>query len=160
MPEYKIGQTVELKDGRKGTVRFCGPTNFQVGEWIGVELETKTGKNDGSVQGQRYFDCPTGYGMFVKPMMATIIAQPPEAKPAPARKPARPSSFNPGAGRASTGVDAGGMKRRSLNAPSPSPVPRTQRPTSLVRVSDKRLKSLMHDILTMCSLPQSHQQSR
>ncbi|KAM0427019.1 hypothetical protein ACHAPT_007917 [Fusarium lateritium] len=105
MPDFKPGQIVQLSDGRKGTVRFAGPTHFQVGEWVGIELEEKTGKNDGSVQGERYFDCPMGYGMFVKPMMATIIAQAPA--PRPARKPSRPSSFNPAAGRTSTAGDAG-----------------------------------------------------
>ena len=133
MPDFKPGQTVQLNDGRKAIVRFAGQTNFQVGEWVGVELDEKTGKNDGSVQGERYFDCPMGYGMFVKPMMATIISQPPAAK-APVRKPARPSSFNPAAGRTSTGGDASLAKRRSLNAPSPSPVPKPSRPSSIVRV--------------------------
>ncbi|KAL7912826.1 p150/dynactin-like protein [Trichoderma velutinum] len=126
MPDFKPGQTVLLNDGRKAIVRFAGPTHFQVGEWIGVELEEKTGKNDGSVQGERYFDCPMGYGMFVKPMMATIIAQPAAPKPAAAaRKPAaRPSGFHPTVGRASvSGGDANLNRRRSINAPSPSPVP-------------------------------------
>lgn len=127
MPDFKPGQTVLLNDGRKAIVRFAGPTHFQVGEWIGVELEEKTGKNDGSVQGERYFDCPMGYGMFVKPMMATIIAQPAAPKPAAAaRKPAaRPSGFHPTVGRASiSGGDTNLSKRRpSINAPSPSPVP-------------------------------------
>ncbi|PNY26634.1 Dynactin [Tolypocladium capitatum] len=133
MPDYKPGQTVQLSDGRKGTVRFAGQTHFQVGEWVGVELEDKTGKNDGSVQGERYFDCPMGYGMFVKPMMVTILAQPPTAKPA-VRKPARPSSFNTGATKAtSASGDVALTKRRSLNAPSPSPGPRTSRSSSIVR---------------------------
>lgn len=135
MPDFKPGQTVQLSDGRKAIVRFAGPTHFQVGEWIGVELEDKTGKNDGSVQGERYFDCPLGYGMFVKPMMATIIAQPAAAKPPAAKKPARPSSFNLASNRISTGPDAGLSKRKSLNAPSPSPAPKvTSRPSSIIRV--------------------------
>lgn len=132
MPDFKPGQIVQLSDGRKATVRFAGQTNFQVGEWIGVELEDKTGKNDGSVQGVRYFDCPAGYGMFVKPMMATIIAQAPSTKPV-GRKPARPSSFHPASVKAAPSGDVALAKRRSLNAPSPSPVPKS-RPTSLVRV--------------------------
>lgn len=135
MPDFKAGQTVELNDGKRGTVRFVGQTSFQVGEWVGIQLDEQEGKNDGSVQGIRYFDCPARYGMFVKPMMATIIAQPPAAKPPAARKPARPSSFNPGAARTSTGTDAGLNKRRSLNAPSPSPGPKTSRPSSIARVS-------------------------
>ncbi|KHO01948.1 DYNACTIN ro-3 [Metarhizium album ARSEF 1941] len=132
MPDFKPGQIVQLGDGRKATVRFAGQTSFQVGEWIGVELEDKTGKNDGSVQGVRYFDCPAGYGMFVKPMMATIIAQAPSTKPV-VRKPARPSSFHPASVKAAPSGDVALAKRRSLNAPSPSPVPKS-RPTSLVRV--------------------------
>ncbi|OAQ73036.1 dynactin [Pochonia chlamydosporia 170] len=131
MPDFKPGQIVQLSDGRKATVRFAGQTNFQVGEWVGVELEDKSGKNDGSVQGVRYFDCPMGYGMFVKPMMATIVSQPPSSKPT-SRKPARPSSFNPAATKAAPSGDVALAKRRSLNAPSPSPVPKS-RPTSLVR---------------------------
>ncbi|KAJ6784751.1 hypothetical protein PWT90_04661 [Aphanocladium album] len=135
MPDFKPGQIVQLNDGRKATVRFAGQTNFQVGEWIGVELEDKSGKNDGSVQGQRYFDCPMGYGMFVKPMMATIIAQPPAAAKPGVKKVARPSSFiNPAANRASIGNDAAMNRRKSLNAPSPSPVSRTTRPASIGRL--------------------------
>ncbi|XWW98673.1 hypothetical protein V2A60_006675 [Cordyceps javanica] len=135
MPDFKPGQIVQLNDGRKATVRFAGQTSFQVGEWIGVELEDKTGKNDGSVQGQRYFDCPLGYGMFVKPMMATIIAQPPAAAKPGVKKVTRPSSFiNPAASRASIGNDVTLNRRKSLNAPSPSPVSRTTRPASIGRL--------------------------
>lgn len=135
MPDFKTGQIVQLNDGRKATVRFAGQTSFQVGEWIGVELEDKTGKNDGSVQGQRYFDCPMGYGMFVKPMMANIIAQPPAVAKSGVKKVARPNSFiNPTASRASIGNDATLNRRKSLNAPSPSPVSRTTRPASIGRL--------------------------
>ncbi|KAK5997136.1 hypothetical protein PT974_02489 [Cladobotryum mycophilum] len=132
MPDFKPGQTVLLSDGRKAIVRFAGPTHFQVGEWIGVELEEKTGKNDGSVQGERYFDCPMGYGMFVKPMMATILAQPVVAKPA-ARKPSsRPTNFQT---RSSSSIDSSLSRRMSINAPSPTPGPRppTSRPSSVIR---------------------------
>lgn len=147
MPDFKPGQIVQLNDGRKATVRFAGQTNFQVGEWIGVELEDKSGKNDGSVQGQRYFDCPMGYGMFVKPMMATIIAQPPPAAKPGVKKVARPSSFiNPAANRASIGNDAALNRRKSLNAPSPSPVPRTTRPASIGRLTGSAVSSVCDEI--------------
>ncbi|KAL0782827.1 hypothetical protein CaCOL14_000733 [Colletotrichum acutatum] len=110
MSELAVGQTVRLSDGRTGIVRFAGGTHFASGDWVGIELEDDSGKNDGSVQGERYFDCALGHGMFVRPTTLAIIAQAPApaAKPA-ARRPSRPSSFNPGAGRTTsdTGVPAG-----------------------------------------------------
>lgn len=65
---FSSGQKVELNDGRIAVIRFVGPTSFQTeGQWVGVELEEATGKNDGSVKGERYFECRQGYGMFLRP---------------------------------------------------------------------------------------------
>ncbi|KAI8984001.1 CAP Gly-rich domain-containing protein, partial [Mycotypha africana] len=50
-----------------GTVRFCGPTSFQTGKWVGIELDEAVGKNSGVVQGKRYFDCKVNHGVFVRP---------------------------------------------------------------------------------------------
>lgn len=33
---------------------------------MGVELDTPTGKNDGTVQGVHYFDCRPKHGIFVR----------------------------------------------------------------------------------------------
>merc|ERR1719320_1073209 len=35
-------------------------------EWIGLELYKGSGKNDGTVQGVTYFECPMGKGSFVQ----------------------------------------------------------------------------------------------
>lgn len=35
-----------------------------LGTFVGIELEKKVGKNDGSVNGIRYFDCQPQYGIF------------------------------------------------------------------------------------------------
>ena len=61
------------RDGQRqleGVVAFLGKVAFSSAEdWVGVRLTGASvglGKNDGSVQGQRYFDCPAGCGIFVK----------------------------------------------------------------------------------------------
>jgi hypothetical protein len=55
------------KDNRlAATVRFVGPTQFASGVWIGVELDTPAGKNNGSVQGVPYFWCRPNYGLFLR----------------------------------------------------------------------------------------------
>lgn len=39
---------------------------FQSGTWIGVELDTPQGKNDGTVQNIQYFSCKPKHGIFVR----------------------------------------------------------------------------------------------
>jgi dynactin 1 len=67
MTELSPGTRVQYSDGRQGVVRFVGTTHFSSGQWVGVELDDDSGKNDGTVQGQRYFDCNPAHGMFVRP---------------------------------------------------------------------------------------------
>lgn len=66
-----IGMTVEVR-GRdvptRGIVRFIGRTLFNAdGYWVGIHLTEPTGKNDGSVQGVKYFLCEENHGLFVRP---------------------------------------------------------------------------------------------
>ncbi len=48
----------------RGRIRFCGETRFAGGVWFGIELDKPNGRNDGSVQGVQYFQCPARHGIF------------------------------------------------------------------------------------------------
>ncbi|KAL9136669.1 MAG: hypothetical protein Q9175_002115 [Cornicularia normoerica] len=134
MPElsdFLVGQTVELLNGVKATVQFVGNTHFAPGDWIGIELEDASGKNDGAVQGQRYFDCPPGHGMFIRPSVPKIVD---ESTPKPTARPngkvngvatkGRPPSIAVEGARKQSVLDPTAMKRQSINAGSPTPAAR------------------------------------
>lgn len=57
---------------RRATVRYNGALEGARGLWIGVQYDEPRGKNDGEVNGKRYFTCPPKYGGFVKPMYVTV----------------------------------------------------------------------------------------
>ncbi|NWR37675.1 KI13B protein, partial [Tachuris rubrigastra] len=68
IPEWlKEGEYVTVGTNKTGIVRYVGPTDFQEGTWVGVELDLPSGKNDGSIGGKQYFRCNPGYGLLVKP---------------------------------------------------------------------------------------------
>ncbi|KAJ3333966.1 hypothetical protein HDU76_000098 [Blyttiomyces sp. JEL0837] len=81
-----IGSRVEITANgvlTPGTVRFCGTTSFATGKWVGIELDQANGKNDGSVQGIRYFDCEPACGVFVRSSQIKAILSSPIAATAP-----------------------------------------------------------------------------
>uniref|UniRef100_A0A8C8RLW1 Kinesin family member 13B n=1 Tax=Pelusios castaneus TaxID=367368 RepID=A0A8C8RLW1_9SAUR len=68
IPDWlKEGEYVTVGTNKTGIVRYVGPTDFQEGTWVGVELDLPSGKNDGSIGGKQYFKCNPGYGLLVKP---------------------------------------------------------------------------------------------
>lgn len=137
------GTVIELTDGRQATVRFVGSTHFATGEWIGLELNEATGKNDGSVQGERYFDCEPGYGMFVRPtVVGKVVPNPPReskqtAKPATTAAASKTQPLNGLAAglKKQAGAPPASVRRQSVNtASTPTPAPRGAAIRSSLRV--------------------------
>ncbi|XP_078503646.1 CAP-Gly domain-containing linker protein 4 isoform X2 [Lissotriton helveticus] len=72
--EARIGSRVLVVGQRMGTVRFYGETSFAPGFWYGIELDKPHGKNDGSVGGVQYFNCPPKHGIFAPPSRVQRIS--------------------------------------------------------------------------------------
>eukprot|EP00443_Scrippsiella_acuminata_P006583 CAMPEP_0115305938 /NCGR_PEP_ID=MMETSP0270-20121206/72301_1 /TAXON_ID=71861 /ORGANISM="Scrippsiella trochoidea, Strain CCMP3099" /LENGTH=97 /DNA_ID=CAMNT_0002724201 /DNA_START=15 /DNA_END=305 /DNA_ORIENTATION=+ len=84
--EFPVGTRVVIS-GLAGTVKFEGTTKFAAGIWVGVELDLEKGKNDGSIQGVKYFECKTKHGIFLRPDALRKQPPPQAAAPAPAPTP-------------------------------------------------------------------------
>lgn len=70
----KIGSVVEVTGkGQRGTVAYIGATLFASGKWVGVILDEAKGKNDGTVQGKRYFTCEENHGIFVRQSQIQVV---------------------------------------------------------------------------------------
>ena len=112
----KIGQVVQTQDKREGTIRYIGPLHIAAGEWLGLELPDEAGKNDGSVKGERYFQCAPGFGIFVRKESAIKIVK----QPVQTSKPNGASTSNGTVSkpRPSNGVTPDiARKRQSLMSP-------------------------------------------
>ncbi|XP_045557479.1 dynactin subunit 1 isoform X10 [Salmo salar] len=70
----KVGSVVEvIGKGQRGTVAYVGATLFATGKWVGVILDEPKGKNDGTVQGKRYFQCDENCGIFVRQSQIQLV---------------------------------------------------------------------------------------
>merc|ERR1712228_850992 len=70
-----VGDIVNVKSLKcRGVIRFIGPTKFKSNIiWYGIQLEEAKGKNNGSVDGVKYFQCYPKFGIFVKEEKIEII---------------------------------------------------------------------------------------
>ncbi|KAG7886353.1 hypothetical protein KL938_000006 [Ogataea parapolymorpha] len=75
----RVGQSCEVLNGntsKSGVIKFIGKVDeIDDGKsiWVGVELNLPLGKNDGSLQGKRIFDCEKNHGCFVKPSKIRLL---------------------------------------------------------------------------------------
>ncbi len=54
---FHLDQRLQIGSER-ATVRYIGQISGQSGEWVGLEWDNESrGKHDGSIKGQRYFEC-------------------------------------------------------------------------------------------------------
>jgi len=67
--KMSVGDRCEVTlGGKRGTVQFVGKIPaIAPGFWVGVQYDEPVGKNDGSVKGKRFFECPPKYGGFLRP---------------------------------------------------------------------------------------------
>ncbi|XP_074641662.1 dynactin subunit 1-like isoform X2 [Tubulanus polymorphus] len=73
----KTGTRVEVAGkGVVGTVAYVGTTQFSSGKWIGVVLDEAKGKNNGTVQSKKYFNCDDNHGIFVRQSQLIILSEP------------------------------------------------------------------------------------
>jgi CAP-Gly domain-containing linker protein 1 len=77
-----VDDKVFVNGTKEGTIKFLGTTSFAPGKWAGVDMEEAAGKNDGSVNGVRYFECKQNHGIFVRPYRLTLekLPDPPKSR--------------------------------------------------------------------------------
>ena len=85
---------------KAGVARYVGETQFSQGQWVGIELDLPLGKNDGTVDGIRYFNAATNHGLFVRRSHARLAPYEPPAQASTkmARLAVTVSSVVPGCG--------------------------------------------------------------
>lgn len=65
----QVGDYVRIRDDiREGTLAYVGPINVQgvSGKFAGINLSKALGKNNGTLEGKRYFEAKDNHGVFVE----------------------------------------------------------------------------------------------
>lgn len=61
-----LNQRITVKDGLGGVIRYIGRVDGKDGKWVGIELDSPCGLNDGTHNEHRYFDCEPRHGLFIR----------------------------------------------------------------------------------------------
>ncbi|KAL8937899.1 MAG: hypothetical protein Q9216_004185 [Gyalolechia sp. 2 TL-2023] len=99
--DLEVGDTVDVPGGMHGTIKFIGEVKGKKGVFAGVELSREwaaRGKNDGDVEGTRYFTTSIpGAGIFLPSNKAFKRASPTDSSDSFPPTPTTPSlaAFNP-----------------------------------------------------------------
>jgi len=122
----KVGEKVKIGTKKlPGTCRFIGVTAFSHGEWVGVELDEAVGKNDGSVDGKRYFQCPKACGIFVKQVQVNAWDERAAKAPAASGEPKKKKQP-----QKEKIINTGGLESLSSTTAGSEVSPRPESPTS------------------------------
>ncbi|KAL9093732.1 MAG: hypothetical protein Q9159_000033 [Coniocarpon cinnabarinum] len=120
-----VGDTVDVPGGMTGTVRFVGSVRGKKGVFAGIELDgpyAMRGKNDGDVEGVRYFSTTVpGAGIFLPAHRATKASSPASTHTG--------SNFSPGPTTPSFGasLDLNKSMRASSQSPQTPSLPKFSR---------------------------------
>lgn len=125
----KIGSVVEVTGkGQRGTVAYIGATLFASGKWVGVILDDAKGKNDGTVQGKRYFTCEENHGIFVRQSQLQVVED--------------------GSGATSPDTSESGTSK----IPRQRDIPETPRTSKLTPASVKKVERFQFNTLALASV--------
>jgi hypothetical protein len=73
--KLSLGDRVQTKSGLVGVIRFIGRVEpLPAGFWVGVELDTPDGRNNGEVKGVTLFQCPENHGTVSRPSDFLLIS--------------------------------------------------------------------------------------
>ena len=66
--EINVGDAVFVRNDASlgGVVVWLGSVDYAKGDWVGVELDQPSGKNNGTVKGKTYFSCKDQHGLIVR----------------------------------------------------------------------------------------------
>lgn len=119
LDEIQVGDVVNVPGGMHGTIKFMGVVSGKPGRFAGIELapeHAKRGKNNGDVDGKKYFATATaGSGIFV-PLNNNKYVTKRSASNTPAT-PSRPINFSKSVGPSPSVPRPPQMRRPSLPRP-------------------------------------------